>query len=59
MGGFSRFVHPFWKNTNILITPHIASLMDPIAGGKEIAKNIKRFFNGQKVENLIPPGKDY
>ena len=51
--------HPFWKNPNILITPHIASLMDPIAGGKEIAKNIKRFFNGQKVENLIPPGKDY
>ena len=51
--------HPFWQNPNILITPHIASLMDPIAGGKEIAKNITRFFNGQKVDNLIPPGKDY
>ncbi len=51
--------HPFWKNPNILITPHIASLIDPVSGGKEIAENIKKFINGEKIQNLIPQGKDY
>ena len=51
--------HPFWKHPKILITPHIASLMDPVAGGKEIAKNMLKFAKGQKVKNLIPSGKEY
>ena len=51
--------HPFWENSKIFITPHIASLLDPVAGGKEIAKNINDFLNGKKVDNLIPPGKGY
>ena len=53
------FKHPFWENSKIFITPHIASLLDPVAGGKEIAKNINDFLNGKKVDNLIPPGKGY
>ena len=32
--------HPFWKHKDILVTPHIASLIDPVAGGKAIAENI-------------------
>ena len=51
--------HPFWKNSKIFITPHIASLLDPEAGGKEIAKNVNDFLNGKQVDNLIPPGKGY
>ena len=51
--------HAFWSNEKILITPHIASLIDPIAGGKEIAMNIKKFVKGEYVKNLIPLGKDY
>ena len=51
--------HPFWKNSKIFITPHIASLLDPEAGGKEIAKNVNDFLDGKQVENLIPPGKGY
>ena len=43
----------------LFITPHIASLLDPEAGGKEIAKNVNDFFDGKQVENLIPPGKGY
>ena len=51
--------HPFWENSKIFITPHIASLLDPEAGGKEIAKNINDFLDGKQVKNLIPPGKGY
>ena len=51
--------HPFWDHKNILVTPHVASLIDPVAGGKSIAKNLKNFIRGVHIENLIPPGKDY
>ena len=51
--------HIFWQNPKIFITPHIASLLDPEAGGKDIAQNILKFINGEFIENLIPPGKDY
>ena len=42
-----------------MITPHIASLLDPEAGGENIAQNITKFINGESIKNLIPPGKDY
>jgi glyoxylate/hydroxypyruvate reductase A len=51
--------HIFWQNSKIFITPHIASLLDPEAGGKDIAQNILKFINGEFIKNLIPPGKDY
>ena len=51
--------HPFWTHPNILVTPHIASLIDPIAGGKSIAENLKKFIAGEYVKNLVPPGRDY
>ncbi|MBT6272338.1 MAG: glyoxylate/hydroxypyruvate reductase A [Rhodobacteraceae bacterium] len=51
--------HPFWKHPNVLVTPHIASLIDPVAGGKAIADNIKNFVLGNTINELIPPGKNY
>lgn len=51
--------HPFWKHPDILVTPHIASLIDPVAGGKAIADNIKNFVLGNTIDELIPPGKNY
>tara|TARA_S200000501_G_scaffold20739_1_gene18411 strand:- start:720 stop:1595 length:876 start_codon:yes stop_codon:yes gene_type:complete len=51
--------HKFWDNPKIMITPHIASLLDPEAGGENIAQNITKFINGESIKNLIPPGKDY
>jgi len=32
--------HPYWTHPRISVTPHIASLIDPISGGMEIAKTI-------------------
>ena len=51
--------HIFWDNPKIMITPHIASLLDPEAGGENIAQNITKFINGEVIKNLIPLGKDY
>ena len=51
--------HPFWKHPNILVTPHIASLIDPVAGGKAIADNIRNFVLGNTIDELTPPGKNY
>jgi len=33
--------------------------MDPVAGGKEIAKNMLKFAKGETIKNLIPLGKEY
>jgi len=51
--------HPFWDHPDILVTPHIASLIDPVAGGERIAKNLRQFIAGKVVEDLVPPGNDY
>jgi len=51
--------HPFWERTDILVTPHIASLIDPIAGGQRIAENLRRFISGEPITDLVPAGKGY
>lgn len=51
--------HPFWDHPDILVTPHIASLIDPVAGGHRIAENLRKFHAGEPVDDLIPPGKAY
>ncbi len=51
--------HPFWDHPGVLVTPHIASLIDPVAGGERIAGNLHAFIAGKAVEDLVPPGKGY
>ena len=51
--------HPFWDHPKVLVTPHIASLIDPVSGGKSIAANLKKFIAGEYIDDLIPPGRDY
>lgn len=51
--------HPFWQHPNITITPHVASMIDPESGGKEIAANLQRFINGEPIEDLTDPARGY
>ena len=51
--------HAFWNHPNVLVTPHIASLIDPIAGGERIAENIKKFDAGELIADLVPQGRGY
>lgn len=51
--------HPFWDHPRVLVTPHIASLIDPVAGGAAIAANLNRFINGESVPNLVDLEQGY
>ena len=51
--------HPFWSHPKILLTPHIASLIDPAAGAKVIASNLKRFIAGEPVADLVDLRQGY
>ncbi|MEZ5847433.1 MAG: glyoxylate/hydroxypyruvate reductase A [Geminicoccaceae bacterium] len=51
--------HPFWDHPDILVTPHVASLIDPVTGGKAIAENLRRFINGEHVPDMVDPTKGY
>lgn len=51
--------HPFWDHPNVLVTPHVASLIDPVAGGKAIADNLRRFIRGDAVPDLVDLDQGY
>ncbi len=51
--------HPFWHNPRITVTPHIASMIDPESGGKEIARNLQRFINGETISDLTDADRGY
>ena len=51
--------HPFWEHPRILITPHVASLIDPVSGGKAIARNLRLFIEGEHVPDLVDLEQGY
>lgn len=51
--------HPFWSHPKILLTPHIASLIDPESGARIIADNVRRFLAGQPVADRVDPAQGY
>lgn len=51
--------HPFWSHQGVTVTPHVASLIDPVAGGEAIAANIKKFLAGEPVADLVDLEQGY
>jgi len=51
--------HPFWDHRKVLVTPHVASLIDPEAGGRLIAENLTRFRRGEPVPDLVDVARGY
>jgi glyoxylate/hydroxypyruvate reductase A len=51
--------HPFWAHPRVLVTPHVASLIDPVAGGAAIAENLRRFIKGEPVPDLVDLEQGY
>ena len=51
--------HAFWTHPQILVTPHIASLIDPSSGGRIIAENINRFARGQLPNDMTESSQGY
>ena len=51
--------HPFWAHQSILVTPHVASMIDPESGGKEIANNLNCLIRGEPVPDLVDLQQGY
>ncbi|MHC4816424.1 MAG: 2-hydroxyacid dehydrogenase [Planctomycetota bacterium] len=51
--------HPFWDHPAVLITPHLASLIDPLAGGRLVAQNLALFRAGKPVPDLVDLEQGY
>ncbi|AOR78527.1 2-hydroxyacid dehydrogenase [Novosphingobium resinovorum] len=45
--------HPFWTNPNILVTPHIASVTEPVGAARAIIANIRRHRDGEAPDGLV------
>src|SRR3546814_12954744 len=41
--------HTFWRHPKILLTPHVASLIDTASGSKLIARNVQRLIPADPV----------
>lgn len=51
--------HPFWAHPRITMTPHIASLTNPVTGARVIAKHIECLESGAVMENRVDFSKGY
>jgi len=51
--------HAFWAHDNIVITPHIASLIDPETGARALCREIVALDAGQQSNNVICRERGY
>jgi len=51
--------HPFWAHPRILLTPHIASVTDPVGAAKAIIANIRRHRASEPLKGLVAREKCY
>ena len=51
--------HIFWQHPKILVTPHVGSLIDPAAGGKAIAENVRNVLKGAKTRDWVDRHQGY
>ena len=49
----------FWDHPRVLVTPHVASLIDPVTGGKTIAANVRKFLAGEPVPDMVDLEQGY
>jgi glyoxylate/hydroxypyruvate reductase A len=51
--------HPFWSRSNIMITPHVASITKPSEVAGQIVENYKRAISGIPLKNTVDRRKGY
>ena len=51
--------HPFWDHPGVLVTPHVASLIDPATGAAIVAANLAGFDARGTVEDLADAERGY
>ncbi len=51
--------HPFWSHPKVIVTPHIASLTNPVSVAPQIVENYRRMQNGQPLLNQVDIQQGY
>ncbi|MEH3087104.1 MAG: glyoxylate/hydroxypyruvate reductase A [Xylophilus ampelinus] len=51
--------HPFWAHPRIQLTPHIASMTQPVSAAEAVLDNLRRFEAGEPMVGLVDRGKGY
>jgi glyoxylate/hydroxypyruvate reductase A len=51
--------HPFWNRSNIIITPHIASITQPSEVAEQVVDNYKRALSGMDLNFAVDREKGY
>ena len=51
--------HPFWRHPRILVTPHVASLTNPVTGAEQIVAALRAVRDGRTPANQIDPARGY
>ncbi len=51
--------HPFWREPNILITPHVATSANPETAAQQVVHNIERAMRGEKLLNQVDRDRGY
>ena len=47
--------HLFWRHPNVTVTPHAASLTNPVSAVQFVAENIRRHQNGKRLKHIAAP----
>ena len=45
----------FWRHPNVTITPHAASLTNPVSAVQFVAENIRRHQDGERLTHIVVP----
>ncbi|MFN3760982.1 MAG: 2-hydroxyacid dehydrogenase [Algoriphagus aquaeductus] len=51
--------HPFWQESRIQLTPHIASVTNPLAASPQIIDNFNRLKSNRPLQNLVNRARGY
>ncbi len=51
--------HAFWRHPNIQLTPHIASMTQPLSAAEVVLDNLRRFEDGEPMVGLVDRARGY
>lgn len=51
--------HPFWGHPDLRLTPHVASLSDPVQSAATVIANIRRAMQGEPLQHAIDRAAGY
>ena len=51
--------HPFWTNSQVYVTPHIASMTNANTALEQVADNYKRMKNNETLLNQVSMERGY